>query len=195
MENKFQNGKIYKIVDNLSNMIYIGSSCESLDHRLKRHEVDYKSFKAGKFHFITSFKILENNDYKIELIKLYPCENKNALNIEEGRIIKESKTSGLNVVNKNISGQTHKESNAQYSKRNRILLNEKAKERFDCSCGGKFTYCNKLRHENSKKHQKFIKSQTINIAGNNYNITINITVNDVEDLKLLELDFLKAIAK
>ena len=50
-------------------------------------------------------------------------------------------------------------------------------------------------HENSKKHQKFIKNQTINIAGNNYNITINITVNDVEDLKLLELDFLKAINK
>ena len=184
--NKFQNAKIYKIVDNTSDLIYIGSTCKTLNQRLKKHESDYKSFKAGKYHFITSFKILENNDYKIELIKLFPCQNKQELNIAEGVEIRQAKINGLNVVNKNIAGQTDKESMAQYCKKNRISLNEKAKEKFNCSCGGKFTYCHKSKHEESKKHQDYIKQTVINI-------TINI--NNVEDLKLLELDFLKTIAK
>ncbi len=193
--NKFQNAKIYKIVDNSSNLIYIGSTCKTLNSRLKQHERSYKSFKSGKSKFTTSFKILENNNFKIELIKLFPCENKHTLNIEEGRIIKESKTSGLNVVNKNIAGLTRKETKAQHYENNKNKIKEKANQKFNCACGGKFSNANKAKHDNTKKHQQFIKNQTINIAGNNYNITINITVNDVDDLENLELDFLKAINK
>ena len=33
----FQNSKIYKITDNLSDMIYIGSTCKTLEQRLKQH--------------------------------------------------------------------------------------------------------------------------------------------------------------
>ena len=180
--NKFQNAKIYKIVDNTSDLIYIGSTYKTLNSRLKKHEYNFKSFKAGKCSFITSFKILENNDYKIELLKLFPCQNKQELNIAEGIEIKQAKTNGLNIVNKNISGQTVKESQAQYYKNNRIKINEK----LNCVCGGNFSKCNKLRHENSKKHQEYINKPIINI-------TINI--NNVEDLNLLELDFFKAINK
>ena len=186
MENKFQNAKIYKIVDNLSDMIYIGSTCKTLNQRLNGHELDYKKFRNGKYNFVTSFKILENNNYKIELIKNYPCENKQELNIAEGIEIKKAKTDGLNVVNRCIAGLTRKETVAQYCIKNRIILNEKSKEKFNCSCGGKFTYCHKLQHEESKLHQDYIKQTVINI-------TINI--NTVEDLKLLELEFLKTINK
>ena len=186
--NKFQNGKIYKIVDNLSNMIYIGSTYKTLNQRLKKHEYNNKSFKAGKYNFMTSFKILENNDYKIELVKLFPCENKNALNIEEGSVIKKLKTEGLNVVNRNISGQT----NEQYRQINRNKINENKKKKHNCSCGGKFTQSNKITHTNTKKHQDYIKKTVII---NNGTININITINNIEDLQQLELDFLKAINK
>jgi hypothetical protein len=189
--NKFQNAKIYKIIDNTSDLIYIGSTCKTLNQRLKQHEYNFKCFKLGKTNNVTSFKILDNNDYKIELIKLYPCQNKQELCIEEGRIIKESKTNGLNIVNKNIAGLTKKESDAQYYKNNKNKINQKN----NCVCGGKYTNSHKVEHEKSKKHCKFIKNQTINIAGNNYNININITVNNIDDLENLELDFLKAINK
>ncbi len=82
--NKFENGKIYKITDNTTNMICVGSTCKTLKHRLKGHEYVFKCFKVGKYpNNVTVFKILENNNYKIELIKLYPCKNKQELNIEE----------------------------------------------------------------------------------------------------------------
>ncbi len=188
MENKYLNAKIYKITDNTLNSIYIGSTYKTLNNRLKQHEYDYKKFKNGNFPFMTSFKIIENNDYKIELIKLFACENKQQLNIEEGIEIKQAKTNGLNVVNRNIAGLTHNESSTQYYKKNKNKLNEK----IHCVCGGKFVKCSKLRHERTKKHQDYIKKTVII---NNGTININITVNNIEDLQQLELDFLKAINK
>ena len=88
--NKFENGKIFKIVDNTSDMIYVGSTYKKLEQRLKQHQANYKSFKSGIYpNYVTVFKILENEDYNtIQLIKSYPCENRQQSNIHEGLIIK-----------------------------------------------------------------------------------------------------------
>jgi hypothetical protein len=40
-DNKYSNGKIYKIVDNTSDKVYIGSTCKSLKQRLTAHEEYY----------------------------------------------------------------------------------------------------------------------------------------------------------
>ena len=44
--NKFQNSKIYKITDNTSDMIYVGSTCKTLEQRLKQHVANNKSYKV-----------------------------------------------------------------------------------------------------------------------------------------------------
>ncbi len=178
--NKFQNAKIYKIIDNTSDLIYIGSTCKTLNNRLKQHESDYKRYIDRKYHFVTSFKIIQHNNYRIEWIKLYPCNNKQELNIAEGIEIKQAKTNGLNVVNKCIAGLTKKESNDQYRENNKIKINEYKKKKFNCSCGGKYTNSHKAHHENTKLHQDYIKKPIINI-------TVNI--NNVENLNLNEQDF------
>jgi hypothetical protein len=191
MNTNYQNGKIYKIVDNTSDMIYVGSTYKTLQQRLKTHEINFKAFKANKQKFVTSFKIIENNNYKIELIKLYPCENKKALNLEEGKILKKLKMDGFNIINRNIAGLTHKESMSQYYQNNKIEFQNKARLKYNCQCGGKYTQCSKAHHEKSKKHQDYINNtKTINNHGT-INITIN--VNNLEDLKNLELEFLNAI--
>ena len=69
----YQNSKIYKITDNTTDMVYVGSTFKTLQQRLKAHEAAYKSFKAGKFpNNVTVFKILENADYNI-VIALIIC--------------------------------------------------------------------------------------------------------------------------
>ena len=178
--NKFQNAKIYKIIDNTSDLIYIGSTCKTLNQRLKQHEYNFKCFKLGKTNNVTSFKIIENNDYKIELIKLFPCENKQQLNIAEGFEIKQAKTNVLNVVNRCIAGLTRKETNTQYRQNNSNKIKEYNKQKFNCACGGKFIKCHKLRHEKSKLHQDYINKAIINII---------ININNVENLNLNEQDF------
>ena len=181
MNTNYQNGKIYKIVDNSSDMIYIGSTCKTLQQRLKSHQKDYKLYKSGKFAFMTSFKILENDNFKIELIKLYSCENKQQLNLEEGKIIKQFRNDKSNIVNRNVAGQTHKESMAQYRQNNKKLINEK----HNCICGGKYTNSSKAQHSKTKKHCEFIHNSKTLINNGTLNITINIT--NPEDLNKLDI--------
>ena len=38
---KYLNGKIYKLIDNTNNNVYIGSTCNSLKDRLKGHRDKY----------------------------------------------------------------------------------------------------------------------------------------------------------
>ena len=70
MPNNYSRGKIYKIVCQTTNNQYIGSTTEpTLARRLAGHNCDFKRWKKGEFRYLTSFSILENNNYYIELIE------------------------------------------------------------------------------------------------------------------------------
>lgn len=107
--NKYQNGKIYKIVDVGYTKCYIGSTCEKLSQRMARHRGTYKSYlKDNKLNTSSSrlFDEFGIENCKIELIEEYPCENKMELLRKEGEHIRNN-----NCVNKIIAGRTVKEYN------------------------------------------------------------------------------------
>jgi len=80
----YQLGKIYKIVDLDSNKCYVGSTCEpTLARRLTNHVSDYKQYLKGKGSYVSSFKILEMDDYDIVLLETYPCNSKDELHARE----------------------------------------------------------------------------------------------------------------
>ena len=60
---------IYKLSCNITNQCYYGSTTKILDYRLQEHKNDYNSFLNNKKNYITSFEIIKNNDYKIELME------------------------------------------------------------------------------------------------------------------------------
>ena len=92
----YQLGKIYKIVDNTNGNVYVGSTCEpTLARRLAKHVADYKRYLKTSKNYITSFIILENNDYEITLIELYACNSKDELHAREKYFIE-----SLQCVNK-----------------------------------------------------------------------------------------------
>ena len=215
MNTNYQNAKIYKIVDNTTDMVYIGSTCKTLEQRLRQHEKNFKGFKLGKTNNVTSFRILENNNYTIELVESYPCNTKQELNLEEGKIIKQFRNEKINIVNRNVAGRTDVEyyqdnkteiseykkqyyqnnkteiyeNKKQYYQNNKNLINENAKQKHNCACGGKFSNCHKSRHEKTKKHQNYINNSKTLINNGTLNITINI--NNPEDLN--KLDFLNIV--
>ena len=184
MTTNYNNGKIYKIVDNLSDMVYIGSTCKLIQQRFNSHKRTYRKFKNdGNAEYVTSFKILENNDCKVVLIKNYPCNNKQELELEESKIIKEYIKNKLNIVNKNIPIISDDELKSPYYKTNKDKINEKASQKHNCCCGGRYTTNHKARHEKSDNHQEFIQiSKIINYRG-----TINIYCNSKEDLNKLNI--------
>lgn len=152
--NKFQNGKIYKIIDNVSNMLYIGSTYKTLKQRMKQHEYNIKKYKNGKYNYCSVFKVLENNNYNIELVKLLPCENKHDLHLEEGKIIKQLRNENKNIINKCIPCQTNKEY--------KLINKDKLYKKIDCYCGGKYLTLHKSTHYKTKKHNNFINLNIIN---------------------------------
>ena len=84
----YQDGKIYKIVDNTNGNVYIVSTCKKyLSSRLACHVLDYKKSLVSKY-YITSFDIIKNGNYDIVLIEKYPCEDKEDLHKRERFILK-----------------------------------------------------------------------------------------------------------
>ena len=75
----YQQAKIYKIVSDQTDEIYIGSTCEHyLSTRLACHRVDLKRSRG-----VSSAKLLQYPDHKIVVLELYPCQNSKELRTRE----------------------------------------------------------------------------------------------------------------
>ena len=128
MPKDYSRGKIYKIVCNITGKIYIGSTCEpTLARRLANHVQCYKCWKNGIKKYITSFEIIEGNDYYIELLELVPCNINEELLARERYFINNIKCVNRNK-NLNRTQEDKKEAyteyNKEYSEKNKDKLIE-----------------------------------------------------------------------
>ena len=164
MEKNFSQAKIYCIECNITGKKYIGSTCKSLSQRLKGHESDYKRYLNEKYCYVTSFDILQLDDYVIYLLEKVNCDTQEELNAFEGHYIKKFKDF---AVNKKIEGKTIEEKKQeanqkakQYHQDNKESLNQKKKEKFICECGSQYTYSHKAEHQKSNKHKEYIADES-----------------------------------
>ena len=107
MDNKYQQGKIYKITDSTNSKTYYGSTITPLNVRFSKHKSNYKRFKLGTYHNITVFSIFSEFGIEncfIQLVQLYACNSKNELEMKEGEYIKNNE-----CVNRTVNGRTVKE--------------------------------------------------------------------------------------
>lgn len=109
---KYENGKIYKLIDNTNGNIYIGSTIQSLSKRKNQHK--------EKRNKCTSKYIIENGDYDIILIENYPCNSKEELLARERYYIENTE-----CINKMTPGKTKKE--WYQDNRERLLIEAKNK--------------------------------------------------------------------
>jgi hypothetical protein len=101
----YQKGKIYKLWSPSKNLVYYGSTTQSISQRLTDHLGNFNRYNNNKSKpYCVSFLVLECEDYKIELVENYPCNNKQQLCKREGECQKSN-----NCVNKTIAGRTFKE--------------------------------------------------------------------------------------
>jgi hypothetical protein len=101
----YNEGFIYKIVCNITGETYYGSSCEKTPcRRLAKHVDKLKRYKEGKYHYITSFQILERGNYDISMVEAFPCNNRTELHKQERFYIENN-----DCVNKYIPTRTQKE--------------------------------------------------------------------------------------
>ena len=101
----YQVSKIYQLVCLTTGQKYIGSTTQStLALRLAGHRKAYNQWKKDNGNFVSSFAILEHNNYQIELLETFPCNSRDELNSREGHYIRT-----IDCVNKQLAGRTDKE--------------------------------------------------------------------------------------
>ena len=126
MENKYQRGKIYKIVSNSTKEVYYGSTVEkTLSNRLAGHRSHFKIWLYGNGHYISSFEILKHHDEKIVLVENFPCNTKYELCAREQYYIDTN-----DCVNKlsSCTGLTISEYRRKYHVENREIILQRVKE-------------------------------------------------------------------
>ena len=99
----YQKGKIYRIVCNITGLTYYGSTCEpTLARRLAGHVRKYKNWKSSqKGGNVSSYQVLENENYSIVLVELAPSTDKMELLKKERFHIENNE-----CVNKNIPSRS-----------------------------------------------------------------------------------------
>jgi hypothetical protein len=128
MVKDYSKAKIYKIVCNITNKIYIGSTCEpTLARRLACHVGNFKDWKNGNRRKITSFEILEGNDYYIELLEICPCTINEELLARERFYIKNNDCINK-IKNLNMTKEDKKEYDKKYFQNNIDKKREQKKE-------------------------------------------------------------------
>ena len=105
---KYQNGKIYTLRSNTTERFYIGSTYNDLAKRKAEHKRHKKN------------AISKLDDFYIELLENFPCENKDELRKREGEHIREHRDVCVNIL---IAGRTYKE----WIDDNKEIIAEKAK--------------------------------------------------------------------
>jgi hypothetical protein len=210
----YQNGKIYKIIDLESNECYIGSTTLALSQRLAQHVRDYKYYLNKKKKSITSFKIIEKNDYVIILVEKYPCDSKEELHARESHysqtILCVNKVNNQGLFN--ALGKTQyqklfkqkyveqhkakiKEQCKQYREKNRMPINEINKLHFEKNKEG-FTNFRKspllfecgscISRSNKASHKRSLKHQEYEQNRLYYKIKIGLDM-----IKIFDKHFIK----
>ncbi len=117
----YQEGKIYTIRNYTDNeMIYVGSTTQTLSRRLAKHR---GNCKVGKK--ISLYSHIVNDDWSnwyIELYEYYPCNNRTELDRKEGEVIRD-----IGTINKCIAGRTKKE----YYKMNADIIKDNKKKYYE----------------------------------------------------------------
>ena len=115
----YQNGKVYKIVSDQTDQIYVGSTCLSLAQRLAGHKSNYKTFLKRGTHFITSFDIVKYDDCKIILIEVFPCDQRCELEAREYYHMKGFENKVNTVMPTRTSKQHYQENKELYQEKNK----------------------------------------------------------------------------
>ncbi len=148
----YKNGKIYRLVCNVTGLQYIGSTSQSLSKRMYCHKADYKRFLMKTYHFVSSFKIIENGDYDIILIESYPCKTKEELHQRERFHIEANDCVNKNIPSRKMSEYYNDNRNELLEQKHEYYLQNKEKI---CQKAKLFLEANK-DIINAKRREKYI---------------------------------------
>lgn len=176
--NRYTNGKIYKLVNDVDDEIYVGSTCLPLHKRLYKHKNDAKNSKRP----LPAYNHLNSigwDTIKIVLIQQFPCSNKMELERQERKWIDDLKPTlnkriptrskqeyyDANFEQIKIYKQTWQKENRErlsakskvYRETNRDILLQKKKAYYEANKDKHIENCKKWTEDNNEKVKEYKK--------------------------------------
>ena len=112
----YSQGKIYCIRNNITEDIYVGSTCERLlSKRMVKHRSSMKNERDKHTKLYQKMNEVGVEHFYIELLHNFPCANHDELTAEEGRCIREITT---------LNGRVEKRTYAEWKADNRQHVKE-----------------------------------------------------------------------
>lgn len=124
-DNRYKNGKIYRLVNSVDDEIYVGSTCTSLAKRMYRHKQAAKLEPDRPIY--KHLNQIGWDNIRIILIEEYPCENKMQLERKEREHI-EALQPTLNSCIPTRTDQEYRKANKEILREKRLVWEEKHKE-------------------------------------------------------------------
>ena len=170
--NRYDDGKIYKVVSDQTTDVYYGSTCSTLYDRYARHTHYYRIGRACSIK-----RILKYDDSKIVLVENFPCNNKDELLRRERYYIENNDCVNIQVPLRTVkeyyddyqqeiiaqkkeyravNKEKIKLSSKKYREENKEAINKHKNEKINCECGGKYTNANRTVHQRTDKHQTWV---------------------------------------
>ncbi len=107
----YQNGKIYIIKNSVNDIVYIGSTTYTyLCQRMHAHR---HSAKSKQFPLYVAMRTIGVDNFTISLLKLYPCDSRDALEAEEQKEIDAQIASGKVLYNSMVQGKHSEETKSK----------------------------------------------------------------------------------
>ena len=158
--NRYENGKIYKLVNNNDSEIYIGSTCLPLAKRLFHHKSKAKEAPDRKVYSHLNQVGWEN--VNIILIEAFPSDNKMGLQKKERHYIEQMKPS----LNMYVPARTQEEYNQirthrwkAFKIKNKDKIKQRYTEVIECEiCHVGVTRYHMNRHKKTKKHRYSVEN-------------------------------------
>jgi len=156
-------GYIYKLESSFEDPgLYVGST-KDMKIRKKCHKSacnnpNRPSYNLKLYQYIRDYGGWSN--WFMLTIEEFKYETKEQLREREQYWIKELKAD-LNSQDAVMDKDCRKKWDKKYYEENREKIFKKKNEKFDCECGGKYTYINKAQHLKTAKHQSYLSSKVI----------------------------------
>ena len=153
----YKNSKIYKIVSpNNPDLIYYGSTTQSLSLRMSGHRSSYRMYISGEIkYYISSYDILKYEDAIILLVENFSCNNKEELRKKEGEYILNNE-----CVNKRVAGrkvEDRMDEHNAYQKMYREQNKEKIKKYYEEAKEERINKEYQRREQNKEAYKEYQK--------------------------------------
>lgn len=167
----YQNGKIYKIVCDDPELMYIGSTCQTLSNRMSAHRQMMKRYIDGKGNYISSFGIVGSEGSHIVLIENHPCNSKEELLARERFHIEANVCVNRNIPGRGYDAEYIKQYNKnryesrkdeyiqrakQFNQQHKEQIKQKALAKEVCECGAVVCRNASYAHKKTTKHIRLL---------------------------------------